>query len=329
MSRLAGLRSIHALLIALGTTPALAAVAPAADWPVKPVRLIVPFPPGGAVDPLARLISARLSPALGQQFVVDNRPGAAGSIGMAILARSPADGYTFALTFNTLATNPTLIPTLPYDTLRDFAPVMLIGTAPSAVVAHPSRPYQSFGDVIKAAKAKPDTVTYGSIGSGSLGQLAMTLLQQAGGFRAVHVPYKGGGPMMTDILGGQIDLAVASVQLLSPQVRAGKLRALAVTGEKRSRTMPEVPALAELGFNGFSVLAWGAVLGPAGVPKPILDRFHGELVHLFNQPDVRNQLGDQLGMDIVASSPAALQKFLVSEIERWRKVMRENNIRAE
>jgi tripartite-type tricarboxylate transporter receptor subunit TctC len=327
--RSAGLRPFLAILIALGASPAPAAFAPDAAWPVKPVRLIVPFPPGGAVDPLARLLSARLPAALGQQFVVDNRPGASGSIGMAILAKSPPDGYTFALTFNTQATNPSLIPRLPYDTVRDFTPVMLIGTAPSAVVTHPSRPFYGFGDVIKAAKAQPDTVTYGSIGSGSLGQLAMTLLQQAGGFRIVHVPYKGGGPMTTEILGGQIDLAIASVQILSPHVRAGKLRAIAVTGGERSRTMPDVPALAEQGFSGFSVLAWGAVFGPAGIPKPVLDKFHRELVKLFNQPEVRNQLGDQLGMDIVVSSPAALQKFLVSEIERWGKIIRENNIRAD
>ena len=305
------------------------AIAQDAAWPTKPVRLIVPFPPGGAVDPLARLLSARLPAALGQTFIVDNRPGASASIGMAILAKAPPDGYTFALTFNTQATNPALIPHLPYDTVKDFTPVMLIGTAPSVIATHPSRPLQSFGDVIKAAKAKPDTLTYGSIGNGSLGQLAMTLLQQAGGFRVVHVPYKGGGPMTTEILGGQVDLAIASVQILSPHVRAGKLRALAVTSEQRSRTMPEVPALAEQGFNGFSVLAWGAVFGPAGLPKPILDRFHGELVGLFNQPDVRNQLGDQLGMDIVAGSPAALQTFLVSEIARWGRVIRENNIRAD
>ena len=305
------------------------AIAQDAAWPTKPVRLIVPFPPGGAVDPLARLLSARLPAVLGQTFIVDNRPGASASIGMAILAKAPPDGYTFALTFNTQATNPALIPHLPYDTVKDFTPVMLIGTAPSVIATHPSRPLQSFGDVIKAAKAKPDTLTYGSIGNGSLGQLAMTLLQQAGGFRVVHVPFKGGGPMTTEILGGQVDLAIASVQILSPHVRAGKLRALAVTSEQRSRTMPEVPALAEQGFNGFSVLAWGAVFGPAGIPKPILDRFHGELVGLFNQPDVRNQLGDQLGMDIVAGSPAALQTFLVSEIARWGRVIRENNIRAD
>ena len=324
-----GVRRFTVILAVLATTPVLAAVAPDAAWPARPVRLIVPFPPGGAVDPLARLLSARLPAILGQQFVVDNRPGASGSIGMAIAAKSPPDGYTFALTFNTHATNPSLIPNLPYDTVKDFTPVMLIGTAPSAIVTHPSKPYQGFGDVIKAAKAKPDTITYGSIGSGSLGQLAMTLLQQAGGFRMVHVPYKGGGPMTTEVLGGQVDLAIASVQILSPHVRAGKLRSLAVTGGGRSRTMPDVPALAEQGFSGFSVLAWGAIFGPAGIPKPVLDRFHGELVRLFNQPDVRNQLGDQLGMDIVASSPAALQTFLVSEIDRWGKVIRENKIRAE
>ena len=206
---------------------------------------------------------------------------------------------------------------------------MLIGTAPSAIVTHPSRPFQNFGDVIRVAQGKPDTLTYGSIGNGSLGQLTLTLLQQAGGFRVVHIPYKGGGPMLTEVLGGQTDLAIASVQVLSPHVRAGKLRALAVTGEKRSHTMPDVPALAEQGFPGFSVLAWGAVFGPAGLPQPIVERFHRELVRLFNQPDVRGQLGDQLGMDIVASTPQALQKFLVSEIDRWGRVIRENNIRAE
>ncbi len=297
-------------------------------WPKKPVRLIVPFPPGGAVDPLARLLSARLPAQLGQVFIVDNRPGASGSIGMALLAKAPADGYTFALTFNTQATNPALIPNLPYDTVRDFSPIMLIGTAPSVVVTPVSRPYQNFNDVMQAARAKPKTLTYGSIGNGSLGQLAMSLLQSSGNFRLVHVPYKGGGPMITDVLGSQIDLGIASVQILSPLVKSGKLRALALTGAVRSRVLPEVASLDEQGFKGFSVLAWGAVYGPSGIPTLVRDKFHRALVNLFGQPDVRNQLGDQLGMDIVASSPDELQQFLITEMARWGKIIREQDIKA-
>ncbi|HSQ05545.1 MAG TPA: tripartite tricarboxylate transporter substrate binding protein, partial [Burkholderiales bacterium] len=282
----------------------------AQQYPVRPIRLIVPFPPGGAVDPLARLLSARLPATLGQPCIVDNRPGGSGSIGMAMLAKAAPDGYTYALMFNTHATNVSLIPKLPYDTLKDFTPIMLIGTAPSVIVTPPSRPYRSFGELIDAAKARPETITYGSIGSASLGHLTITLLQQAGGFKMVHIPYKGGGPMITEVLGGHVDLALASVQILSPHVRSGKLRALAVTGEKRSRTMPDIPTVAEQGFPGFSVLAWGGVFGPAGLPPAILERFHSELRKVFNQPDVRTQLSDQLGMDLVASTPEVLQQYL-------------------
>ena len=209
------------------------AAAPAQDvkWPTKPVRFIVPFPPGGSVDPLARLMGARLSSALGQQFIVDNRSGGSGSIGTGLAAKAPPDGYTFVFVFDTHAVNPSLIPNLPFDTQKDLAPVMLIGTAPMAVVTHPARPYQNFGDLIKAAKAKPAALSYGTIGAGSLGHLTMTLLEQAGGFKLVHVPYKGGGPMTVDVMGGQIDLGIASVAVLTQHVRAGKLRAIAVTGD--------------------------------------------------------------------------------------------------
>lgn len=317
------------ILIALGALAAWPAVAQDAAWPSKLVRFIVPFPPGGSTDPLARLVGARLTAALGQQFIVDNRPGASGSLGAGIAAKSTPDGYTFLFVFDTHAVNPTLIPNLPFDTVKDLAPVMLISTAPNAIVTNVSKPYKNFGDVIKAAKAKPDTVTYGSIGSGSLGHLTLTLVQQTGGFRIVHVPYKGGGPMTVDALGGQVDLAIGTVALLTPHVKGGKLRAIAVTGDKRSHAMPDVPTLAEQGFPGFSALAWWGVFGPAGIPKPILDKFHAELVKVFNVPEVRKQLGEQLGMDLAVSSPEALQKFLVGEIARWGKVVRENNIRAE
>ena len=316
-----------ALLLAwLALAPALAQQT---DWPTKPVRFIVPFPPGGSVDPLARLLGARLSAALGQQFIVDNRTGGSGSIGTAIAAKSPPDGYTYVFVFDTHAVNPSLIPNLPFDTLKDLVPVMLIGTAPMAVITGPGKPYQNFGDVIKAAKTKPAAIAFGSVGSGSLGHLTMTLLEQAGGFKLVHVPYKGGGPMTVDVMGGQIDLGIASVAVLTPLVRGGKLRAIAVTGDKRSHTMPDVPALAEQGFPGFSALAWWGILGPAGIPKPILAKFHAELTRTLNQPDLRAQLGDQLGMDLVVSSPEALQKFIVGEVARWGKVVREYSIRAD
>lgn len=308
---------------------ALPAFAQKVDWPTRPVRFIVPFPPGGTTDPMARLVGSKLTPVLGQQFIVDNRPGASGSLGAGIAAKATPDGYTFLFVFDTHAVNPTLIPNLPFDTVKDLAPVMLVATAPNAIVTNVAKPYKSFGDVIKAAKAKPDSVTYGSIGSGSLGHLTLTLVQQTGGFKIVHVPYKGGGPMTVDALGGNIDLAIGTVALLTPHVKGGKLRAIAVTGDKRSHALPDVPSLAEQGFFGFSALAWWGIFAPAGTPKPILDKFHAELVKVFNQPDVRKQMSETLGMDLAVSSPAALQKFLVSEIARWGKVVRENNIRAD
>jgi tripartite-type tricarboxylate transporter receptor subunit TctC len=321
-------RAVGAVLLA-GVAVAALAAAPEVNWPTKPVRFIVPFPPGGSVDALARTLGARLSAAPGHQFIVDNRSGGSGSIGTAITAKSPPDGYTYVFVFDTHAVNPSLIPNLPYDTLKDLAPVMLIGTAPMAVATRPGKPYQTFADVIKAARAKPAAISYGTVGSGSLGHLTMTLLEQAGGFRLVHVPYKGGGPMTIDAMGGQIDLGMASVAVLSPHVRSGKLQAIAVTGDKRSQSMPDVPALSEQGFPGFSALAWWGVLGPAGIPLPIVAKFNGELAKVLNQPDLRAQLGDQLGMDLVASSPEQLQKFVATEIERWGKVVREHNIRAE
>jgi len=314
---------------AVAALAALPALAQKTDWPTRPVRFIVPFPPGGTVDPLARLVGSRLTPVLGQQFIVDNRTGASGVIGTAIGAKAAPDGYTYVFVFDMHAINPLLIPNLPFDTAKDFAPVMLVATAPNAVVTHPAKPFKSFGDVIRAAKGKPDTVTYGSVGTGSLGHLGLTLLQQSGGFRIVHIPYKGGGPMTVDALGGNIDLGVGTVALLSPNVKSGRLRAIATTGGKRSNALPEVPTIAEQGFPGFAVVSWWGIVAPAGMPKPVLDRFHAELVNVFKQPDVRQQLSETQGMDLVVSSPAELQNFVAAEVARWGKVVRDNNIRGD
>jgi tripartite-type tricarboxylate transporter receptor subunit TctC len=206
---------------------------------------------------------------------------------------------------------------------------MLVGTAPMAIVTSPARPYKTFGDVVAAAKAKPEALSIGSVGNGSMGHLAMIVVQQMGGFKVTHVPYKGGGPMMTDVMGNQIDLGIASTAALSANVKGGKLRALAVTGDKRSGVMPDVPTLAEQGLPGFSAYAWWGILAPAGTPKPVLDKFHAELVKALGQPDLRKQLTETLGMDLVVSSPEALQKFVAGEINRWGKVVRENNVRAD
>src|SRR3990172_3495078 len=316
-----------ASILALGllASPPVAAQ----TWPTKPVRFIVPFPPGGSVDPLARMVGVKLGESLGQQFIVENKPGAAGSVGAASAARAPPAGYTFLFVFDTHAVNPSLIPNLPYDTLKDLAPVMLVGTAPMAIATNASKPYKNFGDVVAAAKAKPDTVTYGSIGNGSLGHLTMILVQQAAGIKLVHVPYKGGGPMTQDALGGQIDLAIGSVAVMTPHVKGGKLRGVAVTGDKRSHALPDVPTLAEQGFKGFSALAWWGIFAPAGTPAPIMDKFHGELVKAFNQPDVRKTLTEQLGMDLVVSSPQSQQKWLIDEMQRWGKVVRDNKIKPD
>jgi tripartite-type tricarboxylate transporter receptor subunit TctC len=301
----------------------------AQTWPAKPVKFIVPYPPGGTVDPLARLLGAKLQEPLGQPFVVENRAGAGGLVGTGVAAKAAPDGYTFLFVFDNHAVNPSLVANVPFDTLKDFAPVMLVGTAPYAIVTHPARPFQSFVDVVKAAKAKPNGVSIGSIGNGTLAHLTIAVAQQVGGFQLNHIPYKGGGPMTQDMLGGQIDLGIGSAALLTPHVRSGKMRAVATTGEKRAPSLPDVPTLIEQGIPGVTVYAWWGILAPAGTPKPILDKFHSELQKAVNLPDVRKTLTENLGMELIVSSPEVLQKWIVTEMQRWGKVVKDNNIRAD
>ena len=315
--------------VAAYATHASHAQAQVPDWPNKPVRFIVPFPPGGSVDPLARLTGARLNAALGQQFVIDNRTGGSGSIGTALGAKSAPDGYTFIIVFDTHAVNPSLIPNLPYDTAKDLTNIMLVGTAPMVLTTNPAKPFKSFEDVVKLAKAKPDSLTFGSVGNGSLGHLAMMLVQQQAGIKMIHIPYKGGGPATTDAIGGQIDFAVTSVAVPGAHIRAGRLRAVVSTGEKRSHVVPDTPTLIESGLPGFSAQAWWGWVTPAGLPAPLLNRFHGELVKAYAQPELRKQLTEQFGMDLVVSTPEAMNKFLSAEIARWSKVVKENGIRAD
>jgi len=301
----------------------------AQDWPSKPVKFVVPFPPGGSVDPLARLLGAKLGDALKQQFIVENRPGAGGSIGTAFVAKSPADGYTILFVFDSHAVNQALISKLPYDTARDFAPVMLVGTAPYAIATAAAKPWKSFTEVVSASKAKPESVSIGSIGNGTIGHLVLVQAQQAGGFRITHAPFAGGGPMSQNILGGQIDMGIGSVALLSPQVRSGKMRAIATTGEKRAPAMPDVPTLVEQGFPGLTAHAWWGLYAPAGTPKPIIDRLHAELVKVLGLADVRKTLAEGLGMDLVVSSPEELQKWTLDQLALWGRIVKDGGIKTD
>ncbi|CAA9221187.1 MAG: BUG/TctC family periplasmic protein [uncultured Acetobacteraceae bacterium] len=297
-------------------------------WPNGPVRIVVPFPPGGSVDTVARLLQPRLQQELGAPILVDNRPGASGSLGAAAAARAAPDGQTFLLVFDTHAVNPFLIPNLGFDTKRDLTPVMLVGTAPMLITAHRSRPWQNLGEVVTAAKAKPDTLTYGSIGNGSLAHLTMTLMQKAGGFRVVHVPYRGGGPMSTAAAAGELDLPMATNAGLGGQV-GQTLRPLAQTGATRSPRFPDVPTVAEAGIAGIDALAWWGALAPARTPEPILRRFHAALRSALETPEVRGRMADPLGIDLVASTPEEFAAFLDRQMETWGRVVRENNIRPD
>ena len=298
----------------------------AQTWPAKPVKIIAPFPPGGSVDQVSRLFAARLTAQTGQQFVVENRTGASGSIGTQAVAAAPPDGHTIGIVFDTHAVNPSLIPNIPFDTVKDLAPVMLVGTSPMAIVTHTSQPYRDFRDVIAAAKAG-QAVSYGSIGTGSLGHLALTQVGHALKAEMTHVPYKGGGPLMTDAIGNQVPLAIGTVFLVNPHVKAGKLRALAVTSARASPQLPGVAPVADQGVAGFSALAWWGVIAPAGTPPAIVKRIHEELAKALKDPAVAQKLTDQ-GMDIVGGGPEELDRFVRGEIARWAAVVKENRIKA-
>ncbi|HEX4943063.1 MAG TPA: tripartite tricarboxylate transporter substrate binding protein [Usitatibacteraceae bacterium] len=305
----------------------LAPLAQAQTWPAKSVKIIAVFPPGGSVDQVSRIFAAQLTTQLGQQFVVENKGGASGSIGAAAVAQSAPDGYTFGVVFDTHGVNPSLIPNMSFDTRKDLASVMLVGTSPMAIVTHVSQPYKDFRDVLAAAKAKPGSVSFGSIGTGSLGHLAMAQVGNQLGLEFNHIPYRGGGPLMIDAVGGQVPLAIGTVFLVNPHVKGGKVRALGVTSARASPQMPGVAPIAEQGVPGFSALAWWGVIAPAGTPPAIVRRMHDELAKALKVPAVAEKLTAQ-GMDIIGGGPEELDRFLKGEIDRWAKVVKDNKIKA-
>jgi tripartite-type tricarboxylate transporter receptor subunit TctC len=310
---------------------ALAAIplgAAAQAWPSRqPIRLVAVFPPGGSVDQVARILAQPLSQQLGQSVIVENKGGASGSIGTAAVAAAAPDGYTFAVVFDTHGVNPSLIPGLPFDTRKDLAPVVLVGTSAMVLATHTASEYKTFADVIAAVKAKKN-VNYGSIGSGSLGHLAMALLGKSGGLDWQHVPYKGGGPLMTDAVAGHVPLSIASVFVTKPHIDSKRMRPLAVTTSKRAAELPDVPTVAESGYPGFDAPAWWAVLAPAKTPPEIVRRMNEELNKALKSPEVATRLAGQ-GITVTGGSPEVARTFIDRQIDIWAKVVKENNIKAD
>ncbi len=300
----------------------------ASGWPTKqPIKLVAVFPPGGSVDQVARILSIPLAQALGANIIVENKGGASGSIGAAAVAAAPADGYTIAVVFDTHGVNPSLIPNLPFDSKKDLLPLVLVGTSPMVLATHVGSEYKSFADVVAAVKAKKN-VSYGSIGSGSLGHVAMTLLGKSAGLDWTHVPYKGGGPLMNDGVAGHVPLTIGSVFVTKPHIDSGRMRPLAVTTSKRSPDLPNVPTLAESGFPGFEAPAWWAVLAPAKTPPEIVARMNEALNKVLKQPDIAKKL-DLQGIDVVGGTTETARVFIEKQMDIWAKVVKDNNIKAD
>src|SRR5208282_2498006 len=306
----------------------LAGQALAQTWPSGIIKIIVPFPPGGTVDPIARMAQPGLQQRLGATIIIENRPGASGSLGTGLVAKSPPDGNTWVFVFDTHAVNPFLLD-LDFDTVKDLDPVMLIGTAPNVLATHPSRPFKSFADVVAAAKAKPDTITYASIGSGSVGHLTMTLLTQRAGCKLVHVPYRGGGPAMNDALAGHVDLIIGSAALVMPQVTAKSIVPLLQTGKIRLATLATVPTAIESGFAGFESYAWRGVFAPAGTPQPIIERFAAALGDSLRDPTVSKLLTESLQITLRLGDAQEEAKFLAEQMALWGPVVKENDIKSD
>ena len=297
-------------------------------WPAKQaIKLVAVFPPGGSVDQVARILGPALQQQLGQSVIVENKGGASGAIGTAAVANSAPDGYTFAVVFDSHGVNPSLMPNLPYDTKKDLFPVILVGTAPMVLATNANTEFKTFADVVAAAKKKPGP-SYGSIGSGSLGHVAMELISKNNNLDFTHIPYKGGGPLMNDAVAGHVPLAIGSIFLIKPHVDSKTMRALAVTTSKRSPDLPGVPTIAESGFTAFEAPAWWAVLAPAKTPPDILKRMNEELNKVLQNPEIKKRLDSQ-GIDIVGGSSDAARVFIERQIDVWAKVIKDNNIKAD
>jgi tripartite-type tricarboxylate transporter receptor subunit TctC len=306
---------------------AFAAIALAQPYPARPLRMIVPFPPGGVTDVMSRSVAARLSTELGQPVVVENRAGASGIIGAEAAAKSPADGYTILMgNISTLAVNAATFAKLPYDPIASFAPVSMVAIQPLLVAVHPSVPVQSLPDLVRLAKSKPGELSYGTAGSSI--HLAVEFFSSAAGIRMNHVPYKGSAPAITDLIGGQLQVLFDPFSTLYPQVRAGKARGLAVTTERRSSVAPELPTVSEFGFKGFDVSSWQGLVVPVATPKDVVDKLHRETVKVLGSADIKEQFAKH-GAEPAPTSPEKFGEYIRGEIARWQKVGRDAGVKPE
>lgn len=297
-------------------------------FPTKPIRFVVPFPPGGTTDLLARIVGKKLTEATGQQVIIDNRTGASGIIGTQIVAAAAPDGYTIAMVYTPHTTSPSLFDKLPYDPIRDFSPVTQVMTAPLLLLVHPSVPARDVKELVALAGARPGYFKFASSSNGSAGHLAGVMLRTMSRTDITHVPYKGSGPAMTDLLAGHVNLMFDGILAARPQVKAGKLRALAVTSAYRSPAFPELPTVAESGLPGFEVIAWAGVLAPRNTDGKVIERLNALIVSILRASDVRDRLAGE-GAEPVGNSPAEFAEFIRTNIALWRKVIKQSGARLD
>ncbi len=308
---------------------AMAANAGAQEYPTRPIVLIVPFAPGGSSEVLSRMIGQKLTESWKQQVVVENKPGAAGNIAMEYVQRARPDGYTLILGhIGTLAVNPAMFAKLPYDPVNGFIPVAMIASVPNVVAVHPGVPAKTLKEFVELARTKPGSINYGSAGNGSAGHLAMEYLRQVASIDLTHVPYKGTGPMTTDLLAGQTQATFTGALPLMPFIKEGRLRALAVGSAKRIPSLPDVPTVAESGYAGFETSQWYGILAPAGTPQPIVDKLSNEIRRILGQPDVTGRLSAD-GSVPLAMSPQEFAAFIRKEMERWGAVVKKAGIKVD
>jgi tripartite-type tricarboxylate transporter receptor subunit TctC len=322
-------RSLIATMLLAGAFATLPAAAQG-SWPTgKAITYVVPFPPGGNTDTLARLIAQPLSAALGTPVVIDNKPGAGGSVGSTLAARAPADGYTIlGGTISSHSINVSLYPKLDYDPVASVAPVAMLGSGPLVLVVPASSPYRTLNDVLAGSKAKAGGLSSASPGNGTSPHMAMELLAYQSGVKFTHVPYKGSGPAVQDAIGGQVDMMFDTTLIVGPHIQSGKLRPIAVSSSRRLESLPDVPTIAEAGQRGFDMGSWQAVFAPAGTPKPIVDRLHAEIMKIVATPDVQARLKG-FGMTPSTMTPAELGAYQKAEVEKWAKVVKAAGIKAD
>ncbi len=320
--------SLLCIAAMVGVSNFVIAAESAANYPTKPIRLVVPWPPGGGTDVFARVIGQKLSERVGYNVVIDNRPGAAGNIGAEMVARSPPDGYTIMLATITLATNPSMYKSLNFDPLKDFDPITLVAGVPHVLVVSPSLAVNSVKDLIALAKTEPGKLNYASAGSGSPFHLAAELFKLLTGTTIVHVPYQGGGPAITAVIGGQVQLTFGNLVAVLPLVKGGKLKALGVTSAMRSSAAPDLPTIAEEGVRGYDFSSWFGFFAPAATPKEIVGKLNREIVRILKTPEMKQRL-TQDGADVVASNPQEFGAYLATETKKWTQVIKQAGIRAD